>query len=215
MDLANYVRKGIGQAMQAVAGLKGQVDLLAQQVEELKERPKSITEEIDAIEGRRLYYGLVGVKDFTAGDDGRRGEFIPLPVSQDGPFIQTHYPIVMWKPIEPENTPLLGCWRPVFTWPLPYQAVSAGIIDLNLDLISISYEIQDSGSQRNFQNEPRPPDFSIPGNLVPLPVPTLFSPNTTVQFYPTYERILFNSAENPPTKGQLKVELPGYRIVNM
>jgi hypothetical protein len=109
---------------------------------------------------------------------------------------------------------MFGLWRPVTPFPLPDQFV-IGVTDGDSDLISISYEITDSGSQRNFQNEATPPVLSRPDLLVPLPVPTLFTPNTTIQFTPTYERILFNNATTPPTEGRLVVALPGYRIVNM
>ena len=52
--------------------------------------------------------------------------------------------------------------------------------------------------------------------MVPLPVPTLFAPNAVIQFFPTYERILFDTTQQvPATEGELSVVLPGYRIVNL
>lgn len=164
-------------------------------------KPRSITEEIDSIPGRRLWYNLVGRVAFTAADDGRRGNPVNMLVSQDGPFIATHYPMAIWIPTDGTN---LGRWRPVSSWPLPDQV-------LDLDIIDISYEVQDGGSNRNFQNEAVPPVLSRPDMLAPLPVPTMFTPNTTVQFTPTYENILFNDT----TTASLVVAIPGYRIANM
>jgi len=219
MGLQEYVRNGMTKAMGAISALNARMESMEKVLEDLSERPRTIQEEIDAIEGRRLDYRLVGTQDFTIAQDGLRANFINLQVAQDGPFIWTYAPICMWKPTAPANTPLLNCWRPVYTWPMPFQASDAAgpgaTIDFNLDMVSISYEIMDSGGSRNFQNAARPPDFSIPGNLVPLATPTLFTPNTTVQFYPTYDRILFNSTSNTPTAGQLVVALPGFKIVNM
>jgi hypothetical protein len=176
--------------------------------------PRSITQEIDQIPGRRIYYNLVGRIEFSIADDGRRGQPISLLVSQDGPFIQTHYPFALWLPSAPAAATNFGLWRPVTPWPLPTQAIP-GPQDLNDDIISISYEVTDGGSQRNFQNEAVPPILSRPDLLIPLPVPTMFTPNTVVQFTPTYERILFTSAPTPPDEGVLVCALPGYRIVNM
>lgn len=176
---------------------------------------RSITQEIDAIPGRRIYYNLTGRIAFTIADDGRRGQPINMLISQDGPFVQTHYPFAIWRPSAPAGATLFGLWRPVSSWPLADQANGGVADDLDEDLISISYEITDSGSQRNFQNEAVPPVLSRPDMLAPLPVPTLFTPNSTIQFTPTYERILFNNSTTPPTEGTLVVCLPGYRVVNM
>jgi hypothetical protein len=95
----------------------------------------------------------------------------------------------------------------VSTWPRPDQVLDTNLVDL-------SYEITDSGSQRNFQNEAVGPLFSRPDNLVPLPVPTLFAPNTVISFFPTYERIVFGGVE-ATTQGELYVGFPGYKIVNL
>ena len=105
---------------------------------------------------------------------------------------------------------------PVSSYPLDTQAAIAAVpIDLNADIISISYEIEDTGSQRNLQNAAMPPLLSTPKDLKPLPVWTLFTPNTTVNFWPTYNSIRFNDVTVPPTQGSLEVVLPGFRIVNM
>ncbi len=174
-----------------------------------EDMPKSITAELDSIDGRRIFYMLNGTQSFTVSDDGNRGQPINFLVSQDGPFVMTHFPMVTWKPNAPSNATNFGRWRPVSSWPLPDQA-------LNADTIDISYEMVDGGSQRNFQNLPSGAGpFSRPDNFVPVPVPTLFAPNTTIQFFPTYEDISFDAAGTPTTGGLLSVVLPGYRIVNM
>lgn len=176
-------------------------------VSEIQAQPRSITAEIDEIPGRRIFYNLSGDGTFTADQAGQRGQPINFLISQDGPYVMTHYPLVIWKPTAPDLTTNFGRWRPVASWPLPDQVLDEDIIDL-------SYEFVDGGSQRNFQNAVAGPLFSRPDNLVPLPVPTLFAPNSTIQFFPTFEAILFDSAV-PPTEGELRVTLPGYRIVNL
>jgi hypothetical protein len=215
MNLADYVRTTVGRAMTAVTAMNSKVELMAEQLEELRERPMGITEEIDKIPGRRIEYMLVGHQTFTIANTGTRGNAIAMQVSQDGPFVATHYPVAMWRPTAPANAAYFGFWRPVWAgWPLPDQANGA-IVDFDEDLIAISNEISDGGSQRNFQNEPRPPMLSMPGNAVQLPVPTLWTPNTVVNFTPTYERILFNADQVATTNGLLVVGIPGYRIVNL
>lgn len=175
-----------------------------------EEQPRSITQEIDSIPGRRIFYTLSARFVFDATLDGLRGPAMPFLVSQDGAFIATHYPLVLWKPVAPATATNLGRWSPPTSWPLPTQDFANG------DAIDLSYEVVDSGSQRNFQNEAVGPIFSRPDNLIPLPVPTLFAPNTTIQFFPTFERIFFDpGAEVPTTAGQLVVGWPGYKIVNM
>lgn len=171
---------------------------------------RSITEEIDSIPGRRIFYTLTDTIDFDSDQDGTRGEPLTFLVSQDGPFVMTHYPIVTWKPSLPTTATNFGMWSPVSSWPLPSQQ------NADQDRIDLSYEFVDGGSQRNFQNAAVGPLFSRPDNLVPLPVPTLFSPNSTIQMFPTYENILFDAtAATPTTGGTLWVGLPGYRIVNL
>lgn len=171
-------------------------------------RPKSLTEELDAIPGRRLFYTLSGTQTFTTAQAAQRGQPINFLISQDGIFVMTHYPAIMWKTDLPTNATDFGRWRPVASWPLPTQQLTTNFID-------ISYEISDGGSQRNFQNLPvNPCLISRPDNMIPLPVPTPFAPNTTIQLTPTYEAITFGGS-TATTEGTLVVALPGYKIVNM
>lgn len=175
-----------------------------------EEQPRSITQEIDSIPGRRIFYNLVGRQSFDDSLNGLRATPISFLISQDGPYIATHYPMAIWMPNAPDNADNFGMWSPVSAWPLPTQQQT------NQDIINLSYEVVDSGSQRNFQNEAAGPVFSRPDNLVPLPVPTPFAPNTTIQFFPTYERIFFDTdADEATTGGVLVVTWPGYKIVNM
>jgi len=213
----DFVRQNFERLSKAIATLrseqtaiKAKYDLILQ----MCRRPPSVTEEIDQIAGRRIFYNLAGTGTFTTADNGQRGQQINMLVSQDGAFVQTHYPFVLWRPSAPATATNLDIWRPVAPSNLPTQALSAGNFDLNEDIISISYEVVDGGSQRNFQNQAVAPILSRPDNLVPLPVPTLFTPNTTVQFIPTFNTIRFTAAI-PPTAGIIAVVLPGYRIVNM
>jgi len=197
---------------QLLTPFKNEIIRTKQELEKVRlmaaSRPRTVTEEIDAIPGRRIYFTLSQVQQFTIAQNHQRGLAMSFLVSQDGPFIQTHYPLAMWRPSAPAATTNLGRWRPVSSWPLPDQVVDTDIIDL-------SYEVSDGGSVRNFQNLPVSAGLlSRPDNMIPLPVPTLYTPNTPIQFIPTYENILFDSAI-PPTAGILVVGLPGYRIVNL
>jgi hypothetical protein len=200
---ANYIR-GLNNALKQQGQ---QIGILQQMVADLSSRPRSVAEEIDAIEGRRIEGTLSGEVTFDATDLGNRGRPIIFQVSQDGPFVMTHYPLVLWRPTAPDNATNLNRWRPVSTFPIPDQVVDTDIIDL-------MYELNDGGNQRMFQNEPRAPIFSRPDNIVPTPVPTLWSPNAAIQFVPTYLALTWNSA-TPPTEGVLHVDLIGYRIVNL
>lgn len=170
--------------------------------------PESPTAAIDTIPGRRLFYNFVGGQTFTTALAGQRAQPINFLVSQDGPFVMTHYPLVLWKPSAPDNATRFGQWRPVASWPLPDQVVDDDRIDLSWEFVS-------GGSQRNFQNLPTGPLFSRPDNMVPLPIPTLFAPNETIQMILTYEAIVFSGADVPTTQGTISATLPGYRIVNM
>ena len=185
-------------------------EAIAQLQDEIESRPRSITEEIDSIPGRRIFYNLSGRQNFDASFDRRRGNPINFLVSQDGPFVMTHYPLVMFLPNSPDTATNLGRWSPVSSWPLPTQQFP------DQDIIDLSYELTDGGSQRNFQNEESNPMFSRPDNALPLPVPTIFAPNSTIQFFATFERIVFNAnAAVPADGGELSVTLPGYRIANL
>jgi len=172
--------------------------------------PRTIQEEIDALPGRRIFYQLSGRQSFTIAQDGTRNEAISFAVSQDGPFVMTAFPVVTWKPNAPNNATNFGQWSPPYSWPLPAQESATQ------DRIDLSWEFFDGGAQRAFNNEVSAPLFSGPTHKEKLPVPTLFAPNSNIQFIPTYEDIFFNTlAGIPATGGQLVVTLPGYRIVNL
>jgi hypothetical protein len=183
------------------------INQLTAAVGQQQSRPRSIQEEIDAIEGRRIEGMLTGEVTFTSADVGQRAQPILFQVSQDGPFVMTHYPMAVWFPSAPTNATNLGRWRPVSSFPLPTQQVTTDIID-------IQYELNDGGSQRQGQNAPRGPALSRPDNLVPCPIPTLWAPNAAIVFQPTYMALTWNGTV-PPTEGVLHVDLIGYRIVNL
>jgi len=201
----------ISAALRILDKRSGQLQSVVQQqaalIAELQSRPRTITEEIDQIPGRRIETVLSGEVTFDATDAGKRGNPILIQVSQDGPFVMTHYAMALWRPTLPTTATNFERWRPVSTYPLPTQVVGTDIIDL-------MYEMQDGGSQRNFQNAPRGPLLSRPDNVVPCAVPTLWSPNSAIAFFPTYNSLTWNSAI-PPTQGTLHVDLIGYRIVNL
>jgi len=199
-QLAAYIR-GLTKA------LKEQGAVVAQLQRALLSRPRTVQEEIDAIPGRRIEACLCGGVLFDANDEGNRGSPVIMQVPQDGPFIQTHYPMVLWRPTAPTTATNLNRWRPISTFPLPDQVVDTDIID-------IMYEMQDGGNGRLFQNEARGPLFSRPDNIVPVPVPTLWAPNTSVNLIPTYLNFLWD-AGTAPTQGELHVTIPGYHIVNL
>lgn len=189
------------------AQLQSVVQQQSAMLAELQTRPRTITEEIDQIPGRRIETVLSGEVVFDATDEGKRGNPVLIQVSQDGPFIMTHYPMVLWRPTLPTTATNYQRWRPISTYPLPDQVVDTDIID-------ILYELQDGGSQRNFQNAPRGPLLSRPDNVIPCAVPTLWSPNAAIAFYPTYNKLTWDST-TPPTQGTLHVDLIGYRVVNL
>lgn len=191
----------------AIESQSAQISQLHAYIEQIGQRPKTIQESIDEIPGRRMEGTLTGEVTFTAADVGQRARPITMQVSQDGPFIMTHYPLVLWRPTAPNNTTNYNRWRPVTTYPLPTQEVGTDIIDL-------LYELNDAGAQRLTQNEPRGPLFSRPDNIVPCPLPTMWQQNAAIVFQPTYLALTWDSAV-PPTEGTLHVDLIGYRIVNM
>ena len=170
---------------------------------------RTLEEELESIPGRRVFHTLVGSQDFTASNDGNRGNPIVFEVSQDGPFVMTHYPIIGWRSTLPTNATDFGRWRPVASWPLPDQVLDTNTIDL-------SYEMADTGSNRAMQNDVPVPVLlaSYPGKLCELPKPTYFRPNTTITFTPTYEDINFGGSQ-ATTQGTLVIALPGYKIVNL
>lgn len=159
------------------------------------------------IPGRRVWYVLAGVQSFNvANQNGQAGQVINLNVSEDGPFVATHFPVIGWKPNLPSSATNFGQWRPVYHGPLPTQAVTT-------DLISLSYKLNDSGSGRDLQSAYVPPITSKFDRLNPLPFPTIFKRAGTLAFTPFYEDIDFNSSGTATTQGQLVVAIPGYKIV--
>ena len=209
-QLASIIRQ-----MQAEnARLRQDVSSLASTVAELNKRPRAVEDEINSIPGRRVVYTLSGNQDFTSTQDGTRGAAISMLVSQDGPFIMTHYPVIMWRPSLPSTATNLGRWRPISSWQLLDQeaAATGGVTS---DYIDISYELVDGGSQRNLQNLIVTPGLLSSGHgLELLPVPTLFAPNTIVQAFITYHNILLGGS-TATTTGTLQIDLPGYRIANL
>lgn len=180
-------------------------------ITELSRRPRSIVEEIDQIPGRRILFTLSGEQTFAAAQDGQRGTPVTMLVSQDGPFVMTHYPVFSWVPSLPTNATNFGRQSPIRSFPVATQQVTTAI-----DVIDVSYEFVDAGSQRNFQNLTVSGQLiSTADNMIPLPVPTLFAPNTTIQVTPTYLNIAFGAPATPTTQGTLHIDLPGYRIVNL
>jgi hypothetical protein len=205
-SVSDRIAASLRVAQANIAKLAGQNEALMAMVR----GQRSITQEIDSIPGRRIFYSFVGTGNFDSGDNGLRGEPISFLISQDGPFVMTHYPSVSWRPSLPSNADNFGKWSPVATWPTPTQNTT------NLDSIDISYEFVDGGSQRNFQNAAVGQVISRPDNLIPLPMPTLFAPNASIQFFPTYNDITFATAPTvDTTQGTLVVSLCGYRIVNL
>lgn len=196
-QLAALIRKLCNRVDVLEAELKGMVEASNNNLQDM----------IEAIPGRRVFFTMVGNQTFTTTQDGARGNAITFEISQDGPWIMTHYPFVLWRSSLPTNATDFGMWRPINTGYLPTQELGTNFID-------ISYEMQDSGSNRNFQNLATPPLLSTPNWLMPLPVPTLFKPQSVISFIPTYENILFEGS-TATTQGTLAVALPGYKIVNL
>src|SRR3970040_165183 len=112
-DKVNALGAQHKQVMQRYAALE----------QEFRTQPRSIVQEIDAIPGRRMFYTLNGRQTFTAANAGRRNDPVTYLVSQDGPFIMTHYPMASWRPNAPATATNFGAWRPVSTWPLPDQVL--------------------------------------------------------------------------------------------
>jgi hypothetical protein len=209
-QLSNH-SAAIRKIVASLQDTRNQLAMTQAQLADAASRPRTITEEIDSIPGRRIESIFSGEIEFDITDLSQRGQPIIIQISQDGDFIMTHYPMALWYPTAPSNTQNLGRWRPVSSFPLPTQEVSGDIID-------ILYELDDAGSQRFMQNNPRGPVLSRPDNIVPCPVPTQWAPNASIKFTPTYNAISFTGSGEepvPPTSGVLHVDLLGYRIVNL
>src|SRR6266850_2385957 len=124
-----------------LAQTQQQLAMALRDLAEIKSRPRTVTEEIDSIPGRRIESIFSGEIEFDITDLGQRGTPVIIPISQDGDFIMTHYPMILWRPTAPDTATHLNKWRPVTSFPLPTQEVHGDIID-------IAYEIDDAGSQR-------------------------------------------------------------------
>lgn len=193
-----------------------QISRLAQEIAELKAllagvggRPPTVQEEIDAIEGRRIESTISAEVTFTLDNDGDVGTPLRFEVSQDGPFVMTHYPLAVWRPTAPDDANNFGRWRPVNSAQLPTQQVTTNFVDL-------MYQLFDAGPARYLTTGPRIL-MSRFDNIVPCPIPTLFSSSSVVRFEPTYTAILFEASDDDPapTQGTLHVDLIGYKIVNL
>lgn len=171
-----------------------------------RKRPLTVEEEIDGIEGRRIESTISDEITFTSADNGVKGRPLSFKVSQDGPFVMTHYPLCVWRPTSPDGATNFGRWRPVNSAQLPTQQVTTNFVDLMYDLF-------DGGPGRYLTDGPRLV-LSRTDNIVPCPVPTLFSPSAVIRFEPTYTNILFEG-DPAPTQGTLHVDMIGYRIVNL
>lgn len=198
----------INRALRQLASRQQQLDAQLKLLIAGEDQPRTPEEELDALPGRRIFYTLTGRQSFTLAQLGVRSDPVSFTISQDGPWVATHYPLVMWKPNLPANATNFGKWSPVCSWPLPVQQ------DSDQDGIDLSYEFFDGGSQRSFNNETAAPIFSRPDNLIKLPQSTLFAPNSNIQFFATHEAINFAAPAVPTTGGELVISIPGYRIVN-
>ncbi len=176
----------------------------------LARRPRTLQDALDSIPGRRVLYNLVANLTFDAEDVQQPMAPMTFPIFQDGAFVMTHYPHVLWKPSAPAAATRLGQWRPVTTWTLADQVEP-------LDRVDLSYTMFSGGSQRNLQNPPflAGPLFSRPDHVMPLTAPTLFTPNDIIQFVPFFESIVFSASGTATTAGDLRVTLLGYKIVSM
>jgi len=181
-------------------------------LEASKGRPMTVQDQVNTIPGRRIPYMLNQVQSFTASDAQTRAPAMNFLVSQDGPFILTHYPLVCWRPNAPSNATNFGRWSPIASFPLP-----ATQLGTSQDIIDISFEVVDGGTQRNYQNMASGPGpLSRPDNIVPLPEWSVIAPNSVLQFVPTYEAINFAAAPAVDTTGGLLfVSFPGFRIVTV
>jgi hypothetical protein len=197
------------QMEQALRRLAGKYQQLEAQFKAIAQGVRTPDDVLDAIPGRRIFYPLTGTNVFDATALGTRADPISMSISQDGPWVMTHWPLVLWKPNLPANATNLGRFSPVSSWPLPLQQ------NEDMDSIDITWEFFDGGSQRSFVNEPAAPMFSRPDNLIELPQKTLFAPNSNLQFIANYSAINFDAAPVVSTTGgELIVSIPGYRILN-
>lgn len=200
-----------------------QAALISALEDKLRHQPAALspTQLIDSIPGRRVFFTGIQTQTFTTSQNKVAGAGMTIQFSQDGPFIMTHYPLLMWKPTSPSGATLLNQWQPIMTGNLPTQQtnLAAGTGTFVLDLVWLSYSMIDSGSGRQLQdaNGNVPPGLlSLPGQLMPLPVPTLIAPGDTLTLIPFYELIQFANANGgtATTGGTLYWMQPGYKVVN-
>jgi hypothetical protein len=147
-------------------------------VEQSKWLPVEHPPDIDSIPGRRMAYNMSMDGTSTAGNH------VDFLISQDGPFILTHFPILLWQYRE-------GTSR----W------VVSGSRE---DELGTFYLMSDESCQRmltrNWINI-----YSQPHQLTPLPMSTLFVPNSMIR--------LNLHPPPPPEPVDYRCILPGYRIV--
>lgn len=188
--------------------LKQEIADLNQTVQFVRGGGGSNGDEYAHIPGRRIMFNFTQTQTFTTSQDGVRGSQMNFLVSMAGPFIMTCYPLAMWLPTLPTSATNLNRWRPVSSAWLPTQAVTTDFIDL-------SYEMNDNGPGRNFQDNPAPAGLlSYPGRLEKLEKSMFFEKNTVIGFTPLFNKITF-SGSTPPTQGTLYVTLIGYKIVEL
>lgn len=207
MGLAEDMQKVLAPYLAELSALQAENEVLREYM------PK--TENVNNIPGRRMFFTLRGQQTITTANDGLRGQPMFMSVGQDGPFVMTSYPVIMWKPTASEATPLaVGKWRPIASWPLPDQVSTTNTMD-------VSYEITDVGPGRNMQGGNAsnqvtvpvpvvPSLISRPNNVLPLPLPQVFDANTVIQCVLTFNDMNWTTL----TSAQVRVELPGYKIIN-
>jgi len=172
----------------------------------------SIYGDVERIPGKVVTYSPTATPiEFTSADEGVRLNAANIQISTDGPFIQTSYPLVSWRPIRPDGSTGpratdFGLSRPVSVQYLARQQFGNNFIE-------VSWEMTSGGSQRLQQNTAALPFFSRPDYNNRLPQPYVWGPNQSIMFEATIRRIVFGG-DVPTTAGQLEVTIPGYRIVD-
>lgn len=192
-----YIQRTLGKTLQ---------DYVDRELSKYKAVYRGGDDPYEALDGERIPYTFTQFQTFTSSNDGARGAALTYSVDASGPFVMTHYPIAMWKSTLPTSATDFGRWRSVNSAYLATQALTTNYID-------ISYEWQDSGSGRQFQDNATPAGLmSYPNDMKKLPRPFLFKPNTTISVIVTYDKITF-SGSTPTTAGSLAFTLPGYKIL--
>jgi len=201
--------KPVAQAVMEVAKREGHGPA---QMSHLTMELMSIYRDLDRIPGKVVTYSPSTTPiEFTVADEGNRLNAANIQISTDGPFIQTSYPLVSWRPIKPDGSAGpratdFGLSRPVSVQYLPRQQFGNNFIE-------VSWELTSGGSQRLQQNTAALPFFSRPDYNNRLPQPYVWGPNQSIMFQATMRRIVFGG-DVPTTAGQLEVTIPGYRIVD-